>query len=224
MADPQVADRVKETTTKTGTGDAYVLGGASTGFQSYLTAFGAGAQVFYVVENGTDWEVGAGTLSTGPDTLTRDWVNASSNAGSPVDWAAGTKNIFCAMSAGDMLGYDATQYAAPGLYYGEVETEDATPTSMPLLRNGSPLTGQIVTVVVTANNGSTVKKGWELKFLVGDSALVGSLTKNVIGATAGAAACDVDVVFGGGGGIEVEVTGIAAEDIGWAATAMQAGN
>lgn len=86
------ADRVKETSTTTGTG-TYTLAGAATGFQSF-SAIGNGNTCYYTAEDGTNWEVGLGTYTSAGTTLARTTVLASSNAGAAVNWAAGTRNIF----------------------------------------------------------------------------------------------------------------------------------
>ena len=93
---PLLADRVKETTTTTGTGQL-TLAGAPTGFQSFTTAFGNGASVYYVIAGGADWEIGIGT--TGAGTLTRETVLQSTNADALVDFAAGVKDVFCSYVA-----------------------------------------------------------------------------------------------------------------------------
>lgn len=94
-----VADRVKETSTTTGTG-AYALAGAAVGFQSFVAGIGNAKPALYAAENGTDWEVGVGTVTDGaPDTLSRDTILASSASGSAVNWAAGTKQIFVTQPA-----------------------------------------------------------------------------------------------------------------------------
>lgn len=111
----KVADRVKETTTTTGTG-AYSLAGAATGFQAFSAAFVTTDTVYYCVEDGTNWEVGIGTLTSGsPWTMARTTILASSNAGAAVNWAAGTKNVICTVPA-----------AAPGLLSREVLTAART--------------------------------------------------------------------------------------------------
>lgn len=90
------ADRVKETSTTTGTG-TYSLAGAATGFRTFVAGVGNGNQCHYVATDGTDWEVGIGTVTDAtPDTLARTVVLDSSNAGAAVNWGAGTRNIFCA--------------------------------------------------------------------------------------------------------------------------------
>ena len=89
------ADRVLETTTTAGTGNI-TLQGPPQGFQSFLAAFGDGAEVQYFITDDVDWEGGIGTISQGPpETLTRDTVQGSSNGGAKVDWpASGQRKVF----------------------------------------------------------------------------------------------------------------------------------
>ena len=95
------ADRVKETTTTTGTGTIN-LAGAATGFQTFVAGIGNGNTVKYCITDGTDWEVGEGTVTDGtPDTLSRTTIHSSSNAGSAVNWGAGTKDVFGTLPAAD---------------------------------------------------------------------------------------------------------------------------
>ena len=95
-----LADRVKETTTTTGTGTVTLLG-ASTGFQSFA-AVGNGNTTYYTIAGQTtsEWEVGIGTYTSAGTTLSRDTVLASSNAGSLVTFSAGTKDVFVTYPAG----------------------------------------------------------------------------------------------------------------------------
>lgn len=84
-------DRVKETTSTTGTG-TLTLSGAATQYQAFST-LGSGSKVQYCIEagNGTDWEVGVGTIGSG--SLSRDVIFASSNSGSAVS-LTGTSTVF----------------------------------------------------------------------------------------------------------------------------------
>lgn len=87
-----VKDRVKETSTTTGTG-TFTLAGASTGFQSF-SVIGNGNQTYYTITDGTDWEVGIGTYTSSGTTLSRDTILESSNSGNAVNWGAGSKDVF----------------------------------------------------------------------------------------------------------------------------------
>jgi hypothetical protein len=89
-----LADRVKETTTTTGTGTVTLLG-ASTGFQSFAVV-GNGNTTYYTIagQTGSEWEVGIGTYTASGTTLARTTVLSSSNSGSAVNFSAGTKDVF----------------------------------------------------------------------------------------------------------------------------------
>lgn len=94
-----VKDRVKETTTTTGTGTVTLLG-AATGFQSF-SAIGNANTTYYTIagQTGSEWEVGIGTYTASGTTLSRDTVFASSNSGSKVNFSAGTKDVFVSYPA-----------------------------------------------------------------------------------------------------------------------------
>lgn len=87
-----VADRVRESSTTTGTGPM-TLAGAVIGYQSFGTAIGAGNTTYYTISNPgiNEWEVGIGTVGAG--TLARTTVLASST-GSLVNFTAGSKDVF----------------------------------------------------------------------------------------------------------------------------------
>jgi hypothetical protein len=89
-----VKDRVRETTTTTGTG-TITLGGAATGFQSF-SVIGNANTTFYTIQlaNTNEWEVGVGTYTLSGTTLSRDTILESSNGGSAVNFSAGSKDVF----------------------------------------------------------------------------------------------------------------------------------
>lgn len=98
------AERVKDTTTTTGTGTVTLAGSAPTGFRTFASAYGAESrQVRYaIVDAGTgDWEAGRGTFD-GTTGLARDSVESSSNSGSLVSFAAGTKDVFVTVLSSDV--------------------------------------------------------------------------------------------------------------------------
>ncbi len=96
---PVYADRVKETSTTTGTG-TLDLDGAVEGHRTFVDGVGGGAEVLYTIQMGSEWEIGLGTVTdASPDTLSRDTVSESSNAGALVNFSAGTKTVFVGVPA-----------------------------------------------------------------------------------------------------------------------------
>jgi hypothetical protein len=102
-----ISDRVKETTTTSGTG-TYTLGGAVTGFETFTANLSDGDTTYYACTDNTDFEVGLGTFTTSGTTLARTTILASSNSGSAVNWAAGTRTIFCTLPAAKAVFLDAS--------------------------------------------------------------------------------------------------------------------
>jgi hypothetical protein len=94
-----INDRVKETSTTTGTGN-FTLAGASQGFESFASGIGVGNTTYYaIVQAGSNnFEVGLGTLSA-TSTLQRTTIISSSNSDSAVDFSAGDKDVFCTIPA-----------------------------------------------------------------------------------------------------------------------------
>lgn len=101
------ADRVRETSTTTGTG-AITLAGAVQGFRAFSAVLAVNDTCYYTIADlpGTNWEVGIGTYSAA-STLTRTTVLSSSNAGAAVTFAAGTKDVFITAAAGRFLQSDS---------------------------------------------------------------------------------------------------------------------
>ena len=103
-------DRVKETSTTTGTGTLN-LSGAVSGFQTFVAGVGNGNTTYYAIINRDEdeWETGVGTVTdASTDTLARTTVIASSNSDSAVDFSAGTKDVFTALPASKAVYEDAS--------------------------------------------------------------------------------------------------------------------
>lgn len=105
-----VADRVRETSTTTGTG-TLTLAGAVTGYRTFSAAIGNTNTTYYAISNPglNEWEVGIGTVAAG--TLARTTVLSSSNAGSLVTFSAGTKDVFCTYPTERAVYVDGTSIA-----------------------------------------------------------------------------------------------------------------
>jgi hypothetical protein len=90
-----IADRVRETTSSTGTGTV-TLGGAYSGFQPF-SVLGNGNTTYYAIIDPTTgaWEVGIGTYTSSGNTLSRDTVLSSSNSGGLVSFGSGVKDAIC---------------------------------------------------------------------------------------------------------------------------------
>ena len=101
-----LADRVKETTTTTGTGTV-TLAGAVSGFQSFA-AIGNANTTYYTIAAGTEWEVGLGTYTSSGTTLSRDVVYSSSNSNAAVNFSAGTKNVWVDYPAARAVYYNGS--------------------------------------------------------------------------------------------------------------------
>ena len=100
-------DRVKETSTTTGTGD-FTLAGAVQDFESFSSGIGATNTTYYSIVNAGkgEWEVGLGTLSNAT-TLQRTTVLSSSNSDAAVSFTAGIKDVFCTQPASKAVYLDA---------------------------------------------------------------------------------------------------------------------
>ena len=141
-----LADRVKETTTSTGT-TAITLAGAATGFQTFLAAIGDGNTCYYTIadQTGANWEVGIGAYTTSGNTLSRDTVLASSNAGSLVTFTAGTKDVFVTYPAESAVARDYSS-----TFTGTQTFSGTSTTLAAILTNAA----EVATVSATAATGT----------------------------------------------------------------------
>jgi hypothetical protein len=122
-----INDRVKETSTTTGTG-TFNLAGAETGYESFVSGVGTGNTTYYAIELNAagEWEVGIGTVTSGsPNTLSRDTIISSSNSDAAVNFTSGTKNVFCTLPAKKTISpvMDATTFVVT---HASIITEDQT--------------------------------------------------------------------------------------------------
>ena len=90
-----LANRAKMTTSTTGTG-TITLGSASTGFQTFANAgITNGQSVQYVIEDGSNFEIGTGTYTSSGTTLTRGAVTESNNSDNAIN-LSGAAVVFIA--------------------------------------------------------------------------------------------------------------------------------
>lgn len=166
------ADRVKDTTSTTGTGNLTLDGTPPTGYQSFNTAFGTSVSFYYACFAGSEWEVGIGHLSAAT-TLVRDTILASTNSNAAVSFSAGSKTIVC-----DMPAYHAfrrpkrygstTSSATPTINTDNVDiylitAQAAAITSMTTNLSGTPTEGQQLWISIT-DNGTARAITWGSSF------------------------------------------------------------
>lgn len=122
-------NRVQEEFTTTGTGTV-TLAGASAGFQTFSAGIVSSgtAQVQYTLFDSStnDFEVGLGTYTVTGTTLSRTTIFDSSNSGSAVDFAAGTKIAFVTLSANRFLTRDETVLSRSEYALKDFSSEEGT--------------------------------------------------------------------------------------------------
>lgn len=154
-----VKDRVRETTTTTGTG-TISLGGAVSGYQAFST-IGDGNTTYYTIVGGTQWEVGVGTYASSGNTLARTTL-ISSSTGSAIDFAAGSKDVFIGQPADKIVtneigtlavahgGTGQTSFPAAGLVVSTGSTWDTSKTAPTGALVGTTDTQSLTNKTITA--------------------------------------------------------------------------
>jgi len=167
-------DRVKETTTTTGTGTVN-LGGAETGFETFVAGVGDGNTTYYCITAGAEFEVGLGTVTdASPDTLSRTTILSSSNSDSAVDFSAGTKDVFCTLPASKAVFEDASSNVTlPGTLDvdGGITVDNITIDGTEIDLSSGDLTIDVAgDIILDADGGDfTFKDGGTTKFQLQNS-------------------------------------------------------
>ena len=111
-----INDRVKETSTSTGTSQTiWTLAGAAMGFQTFDDGVGTANTTYYAIFNqGTSqWEVGLGTLSTSTNLERTTILDNSDDNTSAIDFSSGTKDVFCTLPASKAVYLDGSGDVVP---------------------------------------------------------------------------------------------------------------
>jgi hypothetical protein len=210
--------RAHETTTTTGTG-TYSLDGATVGNITFVAKRGDGLTCTYCCEDGTDWEVGTGTITDAtPDTLSRDTIHASSNSNAAVNWGAGTRDIFSTLPIVDGAIY--------GTAFGEISAvSNSTETAISVAGTAVQVTifdangeSNFTTPDHTNDHITIIQSGI---YFISVSATVNSVSgsasrfemtvqKNNGASTTGAIHCDRNLAGGSGESGVISMTGAAS--------------
>ena len=178
-----VKDRIKESTTTTGTG-TLTLAGATTGFQTFA-AVGDANTTYYAILNGSNWEVGLGTYTVSGTTLSRDTILSSSNSGAAIT-LAGVSDVFCTypsekaviLNSSDVI--EGSEIVVEGNIAANAVTtnkiiNDAVTTNK--IADAAVITAKIADNAVNATKLNVTGDGTNTQFLQSDGD--GSFTWNV---------------------------------------------
>ena len=121
-------DRVKETSSTTGTG-TFTLGGAVTGFETFVAGIGGSNTTYYCIfQTGTNnFEVGFGTLNANATTLARTNIISSSNSDAAVNFQGATE-VFCTVPGAKISLPNPEEYgssSAPNIITVKVASKTA---------------------------------------------------------------------------------------------------
>tara|TARA_A100000171_G_scaffold50328_1_gene61434 strand:- start:596 stop:1576 length:981 start_codon:yes stop_codon:yes gene_type:complete len=223
-----IADRVKETTTTTGTG-AISLAGAATNFRAFSSVMSNADTTYYAIIDDTNnaFEIGLGTYASSGNTITRTTVLTSSNSNNAVDFGSGSKDVFLTYPADKAVAKDASGDISvnisgqPDANLGDVLVNQLDIQAQGDLRLQDSLGGEYVALQAP----SGVASSYTLTFPMSDGSadqviktngsgqlsFVNNITSVVAGngLTGGATSGDATVTVGAGAGVTVNSADVA---------------
>jgi len=156
----QLADRVQQTGSANTT-VSFNLSATVAGYQSFSSAITTGNTTYYAASDGTNWEVGIGTL-TSSVLLTRTTILSSSNAGAAVSTFGATVTIFVTYPSEKSINYDVNNVATIGSLISYSDTgiiasfaSSVAGYNQVILQNTSSAASASTNFNVSNNNGSS---------------------------------------------------------------------
>jgi hypothetical protein len=143
----KLADRIKQFTTTSGTGDVSFTG-TPTGFATFGSVLTNGDTTYYCIEENDKWEVGIGTY--GSDNMTRDLVLSSSNGGSYVS-LGGSGVVFIT-------------YPADKSFYKDLQSQIVVGASGFLFNNGTTFKDANIIELTDVDTSGTISSSHLLAF------------------------------------------------------------
>ena len=171
----QIADRVQDTTTSSGTGSLTLSGTAPSGYQAFGAVCSNNDTFPYLIVDSTanTWEVGIGTYSTTGPSFTRS-VIASSNSNALVNFAGNTANVYLNNAAGSIKARDSV--VVPLLIVtGVAVGMNVTGTNIPANTKVLAVSGTTVTLNNCISAGAGILNGAAIAFAY-DMTIVGTIT------------------------------------------------
>jgi hypothetical protein len=181
-----IADRVRETSTTTGTG-TLTLDGAVSGYRTFSSGIGNSNTCYYTITLGADYEIGLGTVSAGQ--LARTTILRSSNSNNAVNFGAGTKDVFATYPGDKAVDTDGTQTLINKTISTDSNTINGIAASSFVLSNASGvIDGSAAQKVIPSGVvvGTTDTQTLTNKTLT-DPAIIGTIIEDVFTITDGAA-------------------------------------
>ena len=124
------------------------MGGAVTGYRAFSSVFTTGDTTHYVLSDGTNWEVGLGTLTTGtPWTMARTTILSSSNAGAVVNFPGPTTNVW--------VDGSAKQLSVAPQFSGQITSTVATGTAPLVVASTTTVANLAAATATTATSATT---------------------------------------------------------------------
>ena len=91
---PFYYDRIKDTSTTTGTGAVTLSGTAPTGYQTFANRYAVNQIFTYAIVGTSEWETGEGYLSASTTLVRESPADGSSGLATLVNFSAGSKDVF----------------------------------------------------------------------------------------------------------------------------------
>lgn len=175
----------------------FVLGAPVAGYQSFSAAISGlttGDTVRYVIEDGSNWEIGTGTYNTTGPKIVRTTVIQSSAGGSTLINAGANSTIMISVGAGDFVTAQDPSMSGTISLNGEVSFSSSIDEAIFVITGTSPVInpvdGTIQTWTLTANSSPTFSfnNGQSLTLMIDDGSAYSVTWPSITWATGGGVA------------------------------------